>query len=191
MTRRARRTGRSFPPVTLDAGAIVAHAPYVRALLRAMGVHEADVEDLVQEVTAGAWTGMLAGRFRPDPAAPREAAIRAWLSGITRNQVGHHRQRASRREIPFGDAGCLEEVAPVILHVPAPDGPYAAREILRALMRIPWSLRIVLVLHFLEGFDGVEIAAILEIPEGTAYNRIRLGCAHFLRAVQRWRRPRS
>lgn len=189
---RGRGSARSFPPVTLDAGAIVAQALFVRALLRAMGVHEPDVEDLVQEVTAGAWTAMLAGRFRPDPAAPREAAIRGWLGGIARNHVGHYRQKASRRrEIPYGDAVCIEELEPAIFHVPAPDGPYAAREILRALMRIPWHLRLVLILHYLEGFDGVEIAALLGIPEGTAYNRIRLGGQHFMRAVRRWRCPRS
>lgn len=50
--------------------------------------------------------------------------------------------------------------------------------------------------HYLEGFDGMEIAALLGIPEGTEYSRIRLGGQPARRAgrvpqVRRDRAPRT
>ena len=66
----------SPPPVYLDGAALWSRAPYLRALLRGMCVPSQDAEDVVQEVMAGAWRAMLAGRFRPLPTASAAAARR-------------------------------------------------------------------------------------------------------------------
>lgn len=192
MTRR--RPTRGFEPVTLGAADLAAHMPYLRAVLRAMRVPAQDEEDLVQEITAAAWTATLAARFRPDPTVPRKVAVKRWLGGIARRQVGTYRQRAGQRhhrEILAGEAVELDAMAAAILHVPAPDGAFAAQEILCALARIPLNLRTALTLHYLEGWSIAEVAELLQIPTGTAATRIRRGVRHFLRAVQRWRFPRS
>lgn len=192
MTRR--RPTRGFKPVTLGAADLAAHMPYLRAVLRAMGVPAQDEDDLVQEITAAAWTATLAARFRPDPTVPRKVAVKRWLGGIARRQVGTYRQRTGQRhyrEILAGAPVELDAMAAAILHVPAPDGPFAAREILCTLARIPLSMRTALMLRYVEGWTIADVAARLQIPTGTAATRVQRGVRHFIRAVQRWRFPRS
>lgn len=193
MTRR--RPTRGFEPVTLGAADLAAHMPYLRAVLRAMGVPAQDEDDLVQEIAAAAWTATLAARFRPDPTVPRKVAVKRWLGGIARRQVGTYRQRMGQRhhrEILAGKVE-LDALEVAMLHVPAPDGAFAAREILNlyAAARIPLSVRTALMLHYSEGCTIAEVAALLQIPAGTAVTRIRRGVRHFLRIVQRWRIRRS
>jgi RNA polymerase sigma-70 factor (ECF subfamily) len=187
------RAIRGFAPVTLDTAALVACMPYVRALLCATDVPPQDQEDLVQEIIAAAWSAVLAARFRPDPTVPRKVAVKWWLSGIARRQLGTYRQRMRQRhrEVHAGEAVEFDLMVPVTLHVPAPDGAFAAREILGAMARIPLSMRTALTLHYLEGWTIAEVAELLQIPAGTAATRIRRGVQHFIRAVQRWRFPRS
>ena len=180
-------------PITtyLDEAPLLAQAPFVRALLRAMGIPRQDEDDLIQEIVMGAWRSITNGRLLIHPDVPLEPALRSWLYGITWRQVRHYRERAHRRREmlvaePFGHERVL-----FTLYAPAPDGPFAAREILAALDRIPAKYREPLILHHLEGFDAAEIAEILGIPENTARSRIHLGIRAFTRAVQRWRRLRS
>ena len=112
MTRR--RPTRGFEPVTLGATDLATHMPYLRAVLRTMGAPAQDEEDLVHEITAAAWTAILAARFRPDPTLPREVAVKRWLGGIARRQVGTHRQRTGQRHHRnlrslYGSWACLAD----------------------------------------------------------------------------------
>ena len=191
MSPRRRPVGVAAPITTyLDEAPLLAQVPFVRALLRAMGIPRQDEDDLIQEIVIGAWRSITNGRLLIHPDVPLEPALRSWLYGITWRQVRHYRERAHRRrEVPVTEPFGHERVL-FTLYAPAPDGPFAAREILAALDRIPAKYRDPLVLHHLEGFDAPEIAAILGIPENTARSRIRLGIRAFTRAVQRWRRLR-
>lgn len=187
-----RRPGRGFPSVTVDAGAIMAEIPYLRALIRVMGCPSQDEDDIMQEISAAAWAAMTAGRYRPDPAVDPKEALRGWLAGIVRRQVGHYRQRARvrRREVLCDAYLSLDVTLPASFHVPAPDGPYAAREILAALAAVPINMRIALVMNR-EGWTFAEMADLLGICPGTAATRVRRGRRYFLRAVLTWRRHRS
>ena len=66
-----------------------AHFDFVWRLTRALGVEPSVVDDVVHEV-------FLVVRRRLD-AFDRERSMRAWLAGITRNLVMHHRRAAARR----------------------------------------------------------------------------------------------
>ena len=47
--------------------------------------------------------------------------------------------------------------------------------LLQALRSIPVDLQIALELHYWEGMRGPELAAVLDIPEGTVRSRLRRG----------------
>lgn len=49
------------------------------------------------------------------------------------------------------------------------------RELYKALGELPPELRIVLVMHYLEGYSVREIGEILELPEGTIKSRMARG----------------
>ncbi|WP_236644420.1 sigma factor [Sorangium cellulosum] len=65
------------PAVHLDAAALLAHRPLIRATLRARGVLPANLDDLTQETVLGAWRSIRAGRFRPSPEQAPGDALRA------------------------------------------------------------------------------------------------------------------
>lgn len=50
--------------------------------------------------------------------------------------------------------------------------PYGKLELYEALSGLPEGLRLVLVLHYLEGYKVKEIAEILHIPQGTVKSRL-------------------
>lgn len=175
----------------LDEDQIVAQAPFVRAVLAWMGIPGQDREDLVQEVLASAWRKMTEGGFKVDPCVLTEDSLRSWLYGITWRQVSHYRGKAHRRrEVLCADPTEHEHALPPV-HVPAPDGPYVAREVLAALDRIPAKYREALILHRLEGFTSVEIGEILGVSDAAVRSRIQQGVRHLARAALLWRRPRS
>jgi RNA polymerase sigma-70 factor (ECF subfamily) len=75
------------------------------------------------------------------------------------------RTRRRIREIPSSRIAALPETA-------APTGRSDTEVLDAALARLPIEQRTILVLHHLEGRPIGEIAAILEIPEGTAKSRL-------------------
>lgn len=103
----------------------------------------------------------------------REAtSFRSFLFGIARFELLHHYRRKSRRETEF-DAADLS----VCDLDPSPSGLIAEHQeqrlLLEALRRIPLELQIVLELSYWERLTAIEIAEVLEIPEGTVKSRIR------------------
>ncbi|WP_437759514.1 sigma-70 family RNA polymerase sigma factor [Sorangium sp. So ce1389] len=110
--------------------ALVAEQGRIRGMLRSLGVHPQDREDLTQEVLFAAWRAIEQGRYRPDPARDPSYALRAWLMGIAWRLANHYHGRAHRRrEISVGlDPWYLAEEG---AHDPA--GQLEAREALRGL----------------------------------------------------------
>jgi RNA polymerase sigma-70 factor (ECF subfamily) len=122
--------------------------------------NEADARDAAQETFVAAWHGM---RTLREP-----ERFEAWLQRVAVNSARQtHRSRSRRRvrEIPSSTVVALADRA-------AGAEPNDAAILDAALGRLPIEQRAILVLHHLEGRPLAEIAAILEVPAGTAKSRL-------------------
>lgn len=127
------------------------HAGRVRQLARRM-LRPEDAEDVVQEALLQAFLGL--ERLR-DP-----ERFGSWLYGITLNLA---RMRLRRRDPLQLDADAVEG--------PAPNGE-ALEAVRDALDVLPPREREAVVLHYVEGLDTKEVAALLGARPGTV--RVRL-----------------
>lgn len=146
------------------------HTPRLFALvarLLARGDHEA--EDVVQEVWINAFESL--ERFQWN------SAFSTWLTGIGLNRVRDRIRKYGRsREI-------LVRVVPDIAIVPDP--PDALIDLERSIRRLPDDLRMVLVLHDVEGMKHREIAEHLDIPEGTSKTHLSKAREHIRAMMSR------
>ena len=100
------------------------HGRYAFRLLRRLGVHEADVDDVLQEVF------VVVHRKLPDFDPARSG--RAWLYGIcVRVAANYRRSQRKRRELPVE-----QESEPVNLHAATPVEILEERKMRAALDRI-------------------------------------------------------
>jgi RNA polymerase sigma-70 factor, ECF subfamily len=139
---------------------------YVCRSLRRLGVYEADLKDVSQEL----FVTINANLSDYDPAR----AIRPWLFSYAVRYASNYR-RLSRNKPHDSDS-----------HLKAMDAApkHEARNlVLRALEALSFDRRTMIVMHDLEGFDAPEIAAELNIPLNTVYSRIRLAREDFRAAV--------
>jgi RNA polymerase sigma-70 factor, ECF subfamily len=140
---------------------------YVCRSLRRLGVREADVPDVAQELF------LLVHRelARYD----RQRPLRPWLYAFVVRLAANHR-KLRRHAYERGDEG--------LASAPAGSDDAATRDlVLRALATLDDDKRTVLVLFDLEGFDAKEIAAITGAPVNTVYSRLRLAREAFRAAV--------
>jgi RNA polymerase sigma factor (sigma-70 family) len=148
-------------PAARIAALFDAHCGFVCRVLRHHGVHEAALDDAVQDVfvTAHRRWSSFEGR----------SSARSWLYGITRRIAFRYRRAAdarARRFVPAGDdapEGIDEPFARV----------HAAHSLAALLHGLDADKRAVLVLTELEGMTAPEVAETLGIPLGTAYSRLR------------------
>ncbi len=137
------------------------HAPFVWRALRRLGVAEADVEDVCQEVfmVVTRKLGSFEGR----------SALRTWIYGICARTASDYRRRAVRREI------ATEEV-PVGGVDGQQDRALLEKEARRTLDRILDQLdedkRAVFVLYEIEELTMADVAEALACPLQTAYSRL-------------------
>lgn len=150
-------------PRRLDVAVVYAdHADFVWASLHRLGVAEADLPDLLQEVfvvvhrRSDAWDGV--------------SSLRSWLFGIALRLTMNHRRKAYRRRERMVDA------VPEVGGGPSPereaqlaDERSRARAVVDAL---PPERRAVFVMFEVEGLDGHTIARELGIPVGTVHSRL-------------------
>lgn len=184
--------------------------PFVRQVLRWLGVAEYDLDDVLQDVMIAAYRALprfdprcqvprdepaqpgaaTAGAGAPSRAAPLEPpdALRRWLFGIAWRQASHYRGRAHRRrEIAVGAGPSW----PLLAIDPGPSSEQVvAREqrsrlIAQLLERIELDRRVVLVMYELLEIPISEIARELELKETTVRNRLRLARQDFRLAVKR------
>jgi RNA polymerase sigma-70 factor (ECF subfamily) len=142
---------------------------YVCRSLRRLGVREADVLDVAQEL-------FLAVHHRLGEHVPGRP-VRPWLFAFSLRFAANYRRNAWHRvrSDEGRDAGA------------AADGAHSeARDlVLRALDQLDETRRAVLVMHDLEGFDAPEIAVLTGALLNTVYSRLRLARADFRQAVAR------
>ncbi|WP_437727171.1 RNA polymerase sigma factor [Sorangium sp. So ce861] len=175
-------------------------------MLRLLGVAEADVDDLQQEVLLAAYKSL--DRFHPDwtpthreaPSAAgpprlqgqrqRRSPEARWVIGIALNKVSHHLHRAHRRrEVPAG----LHLMSQRQAVDPAPSGEehLANRERLELATEVLDTLdperRVLLVMYEAYEVPLVDIARELGLKYNTASNRLRLAREEYRAAVERLR----
>jgi RNA polymerase sigma-70 factor (ECF subfamily) len=135
-------------------------APMIHGILLAR-VPRQDVEDVLQDVFV---TALARLRDLRDP-----RAVGAWLAAIARNKAAdRHRDAREVLELPPDLAG--------------PDGGRAeVRQALDAIRELPEAYRETLVLRFVEGMTGPEIAA----RTGLAPDSVRVNLSRGVRLLRR------
>jgi RNA polymerase sigma-70 factor (ECF subfamily) len=146
------------------------HARYVWRALRHLGVADAEIADVSQEVFITVHKKL--------PEFEGRSSLRTWLYGICLRVASDHRRRAYvRRELPSAEPaaerGAGAELGPGI----------EDRATLRALLDVlDPDKRAVLVLYEIEGFTMKEVAEIVACPLQTAYSRLHAARERLLEA---------
>lgn len=152
-----------------------AHAAFVWRSLRHLGVREADLEDLCQEVFVTV--------HRKLDGFEGRSSIRTWLYGICVRTASDHRRRAYvRRERP------ASEPPPSVVEPAQIQALERAenRRVLGALLdELDDDKRAVFVLYEIEELTMKEIAAIVGCPLQTAYSRLHAARKIVIEAARR------
>jgi RNA polymerase sigma-70 factor (ECF subfamily) len=156
------------------------HHAFVWKSVRRLGVPDAEVDDVVQDVF------MIVHRRLTD--FEGRSKLTTWLFGIAYRVVKDHRRSrlaAARREADVAPPRAPTE----------PDRKYARKQAARALDDILGELdddkRSVLVMADVVHMTVPEIAEILEVPLNTVYSRLRLARKRFERALDERMRTES
>jgi RNA polymerase sigma-70 factor (ECF subfamily) len=149
----------------------------------------ADAQDLTQEIFVKAYRNL--GSY--DPA---RAALGTWITTIARHAVvdffrrtKSHRRTESLDDMLSDDEDAGGRGLQVRAEGPQPDASLAVRDTQRvvqtAIQRLRPELREVVILRDLQDLDYSEIAALLQIPEGTVKSRISRARAELARILIR------
>lgn len=148
---------------------VVEHHSFVWRSLVRLGVPRADAEDAVQQVF------MVTTRRIDDITAGSE---RSFLYGVAIRVASRSRRTRARRREVLGDAG-PERVDTAARPDDLIDRAEARRLLDEILESMPIELRVVFTLFELEQMTMVDIAALIEVPQGTVASRLRRAREHF------------
>jgi RNA polymerase sigma-70 factor (ECF subfamily) len=142
---------------------LLAHAPFVRALARALVRDDAAADDLAQE-------SLLAALTRP----PQRGSLRAWLVGVVRN-LARRTKRSDERRLARENTVALARPPP-----PATPSETAERlelfgRLVAAVSRLDEPYRATIVRRFFDDATAQVIATEQGIPVDTVRTRIRRG----------------
>lgn len=167
---------RNTPEAVEQAVDLLQHAVYSFSMK--MCGHREDAEDTTQDV--------LIGSLKHLPRFQEPGALAAWLYTVTRNRCRHMRRPQGE---PVRRALSLDELMPdaaerkfLLDNSPTPEAGLLRMEehqILHSVvLRLPPSLRVVLVLHDMEELTTDDVAQILGLRPGTV--RVRLHRARLM-----------
>jgi RNA polymerase sigma-70 factor, ECF subfamily len=151
------------------------HAAYVWRVLRRLGVHESDVEDVCQEVfvIVHKKLGTFEGR----------SSLRTWIYGIALRSAADYRKRSFRKN------ETVTETLPDVASSADQESEAAGRQARALLDRIVGELdddkRAVFVLYEIEELPMSEVAAAIGCPVQTAYSRLHSARDLVEKAVKR------
>ena len=137
--------------------------------------NQEDAHELAQEAFVKAFKAL--DRFR------LESRFYTWLCRIAINLgIDHHRRMKHRNHAEFDEARAPSDAAVVVELSSRPDNPVenvARRQlqqrILAAFDELPENQRAVMVLRELDELSYKEIAAVLDVAEGTVMSRLYYG----------------
>ncbi len=143
-------------------GLFEAHAAFVWRSLRGLGVSDADVDDVAQEVF------VVVHRRLPE-FEPR-GSVRSWLYSICVRAAHGWRRRPQRREL------ATEHIPEAASQADAPearlDAQRRSERLLAVLSTLDDDKRAVFLLYEMEHMTMAEVAQTLSIPLQTAYSRL-------------------
>jgi RNA polymerase sigma-70 factor (ECF subfamily) len=148
--------------------------PTAIAFLRRMGVPNAELDDVCQEVFLQVFRYL--GRFQ------QRSDVTTWLYRICISQAA----RLRRREKVTRALGALfgpREAAAVQASVEL-DESEVGRRVRAALARLSPRHREVFVLYEVEGLSGEQIRHVLDIPEATVWSRLHYARLDFQQAIE-------
>lgn len=153
------------------------HIDAIARTLRRLGVHEADVDDAVQQVF------LTASRRLADIEVHAE---KSFLYKTALHVAAHARRTIARRREAGADEAfsCVDDAPSAEELVDQQRAAIMLDEVLDAM---PPELRVTFVLFEVEQLPVAEIAALLEIPLGTASSRLRRAREDFQERVERLR----
>jgi len=162
----------AVPRPSLDVGTVFReNMPFVFRALRRLGVAEADVDDVCQEVFVVVMRKL--GEFEG------RSQLRTWIYGICVRTASDYRKRAPRRrevlrDDPWKSPSGGEQPGAIATYSPLDAATASqARDILdRILARLDDDKRAVFVLYEIEELPMNEVAEALECPLQTAYSRL-------------------
>ena len=118
-----------------------------------------DAEDVAQDAVALAYQKL--ATLRDFPAAP------AWLVRVAwRRALDHQRGRSRRRQRELASTLAITQ------STRAADNSSFREDLFEAIDSLPEKLRMTILLCGIEGYDTREVAALLQIPEGTVRSRL-------------------
>ena len=144
--------------------------PYVRAFSRTLCGAKAPADDLAQETLTKAWAARAS--FQPG------TNLKAWLSTIavnlSRDKLRRHKARQRWSDLWHGaqrhSGGRARDVEDGQLARAATAALWSAVNALDEKHRLPVLLR------YANGYAVREIAAVLQVPEGTIHSRLHHAC---------------
>lgn len=155
---------------------------YVWRCLRSLGVHDAQVDDALQDVFVVVQRKL--AEF------DRRAQLRTWLYAIALRISRKYRERWRREPAPLEVA---RESQPELVLTHSGEGAALQNERLElaraALESLSDEQREVFVLARIEQMSAPEIASVIELPLNTVYSRLRAARLAFEAAVERLRAP--
>ncbi len=151
------------PRPALDVATVFReNLPFAFRALRRLGVAEADIDDVCQEVFVVVMRRLADFEGR--------SQVRTWIYGICARTASDYRKRAPRRREVLTDTP-PERVEPKGPHEYATESE--ARDLLdRILAQLDDDKRAVFVLYEIEELPMAEVAQALECPLQTAYSRL-------------------
>ncbi len=182
-----RRVAPQDAPATAEPSADLravyeANFRYVWPCLRSLGVHDAQLDDALQDVF------VVVQRKLPD--FDGGAQLRTWLYAIALRISRKYRERWRREPAPLEAA---RESQPELVLTHSGEGAALQHQRLElaraALETLSDEQREVFVLARIEQMSAPEIASVIEIPLNTVYSRLRAARLAFDAAVARLRAP--